>query len=332
MSKSATAKKPKKPEFDPDLAIGMYKKMCLFRRFEERVGLAYTKRKFSGFCHLHIGQEAVAVGVQSVLKPTDYMISGYRSHTQAVGKGIPPGEVFSELFGKETGCCKGKGGSMHMFSAEKRFFGGHGIVGGQVPIAAGMAFASRYRNTEDVTVCYLGDAATNQGAFHEGLNMAATWDLPVLYIIENNKYGMGTDIRRTTSIDHLWKRALSYDMEHASVDGMDCLAVHDTVKPIVDQMRKDKRPFLLEAMTYRYRGHSVSDPGLYRTKEEVKDYQENHDPIKRMGKVLVSSHLASEDDLKAWDKEAKELVTEAESFADQSHEPPVEAAMEHLLS
>jgi pyruvate dehydrogenase E1 component alpha subunit len=305
--------------------------MALFRRFEERVGLAYTKQKFSGFCHLHIGQEALAVGVQSALRDTDYMLSGYRSHTQAIGKGISPEAVMAELFGKVDGCCRGKGGSMHMFSKEHRFLGGHGIVGGQTPIAAGVGFSIRYRNEDDICVCYMGDAATNQGQFFEAMNMAATWDLPVLFIIENNKYGMGTDIRRTTSVDALWKRALAFDMAHSDVDGMHVVTVYEHVKAIVEQMRKDHKPYLLEALTYRYRGHSVSDPGTYRTKEEVEDYQKNRDPIMQLERYMSEQKLASEADFKAWDTEAKERVKAAEEFADNSPNPPVEELWDHVL-
>jgi pyruvate dehydrogenase E1 component alpha subunit len=324
-----TAKK--KTPLERDLLVKMYKDMALFRRFEERVGLAYTKQKFSGFCHLHIGQEALAVGVQSALRETDYMLSGYRSHTQAIGKGISPEAVMAELFGKVDGCCRGKGGSMHMFSKEHRFLGGHGIVGGQTPIAAGVGFSIRYRNEDDVCVCYMGDAATNQGQFFEAMNMAATWDLPVLFIIENNKYGMGTDIRRTTSVDALWKRALAFDMAHSDVDGMNVVTVHEHVKSIVDQMRKDHKPYFLEALTYRYRGHSVSDPGTYRTKEEVEDYQKNRDPIMQLERYMSEQKLASEADFKAWDNEAKERVKAAEEFADNSPDPSVEELWDHVL-
>ena len=310
----------------------MYREMCLFRRFEERVGQAYTKRKFSGFCHLHIGQEALAVGVQKAIRDTDYMISAYRSHTQAIGKGIPPGTVMAELFGKADGCNRGKGGSMHMFSKEKRFLGGHGIVGGQVPLATGVGFAIRYWNTDELCVCYLGDAASNQGQFFEALNMAATWHLPVLYIIENNRYGMGTDIRRTTSVDHLWKRALAFDMDAGDVDGMNVIAVNETVAKIAEQVRQSKRPYLLEALTYRYRGHSVSDPGTYRTKEEVAEYQTNRDPIKQLGIHLVTNSLATEEELLAMDREAKDRAKAAEDFADQSPEPSVEEAFLHVYA
>ena len=324
--------KSSKSKLDTSTIVDMYQQMCLFRRFEERVGIAYTKRKFSGFCHLHIGQEALAVGVQKALSDDDYMLSGYRSHTQAIGKGISPEAVMAELFGKVDGVCRGKGGSMHMFSEEKRFYGGHGIVGGQVPIAAGIGFSIRYKKKKDVCVCYLGDAATNQGQFFEALNMAATWDLPVLFIIENNKYGMGTDIRRTTSIDHLWKRALAFDMEHSDVDGMNVLRVHDHVSNLVKKMRSDSKPHLLEALTYRYRGHSVSDPGTYRTKKEVEDYQKNRDPIKQLGDYMIKNKVADEEQLKTWDKEAKDRVKKAEAFADQSENPPIEEAFDHVLA
>jgi len=321
----------KKSAVDRDVLIGMYKQMSLFRRFEERVGLAYTKQKFSGFCHLHIGQEGLAVGVQTALRDSDYMISGYRSHTQAIGKGITPDAVMAELFGKVDGCCRGKGGSMHMFSKEHRFLGGHGIVGGQAPLAVGVGFAIRYRNEDDIIVCYMGDAASNQGQVFEVMNMAATWDLPVLFIIENNRYGMGTDITRTTSVDHLWKRALAFDMAHSDVDGMNVLTVHDHVSEIVETMRKNKKPHLLEALTYRYRGHSVSDPGTYRTKEEVEDYQKNRDPILGLARFLIENKFASEEELKAWDTEAKELSKSAEAFADESPQPAVEELWDHVL-
>jgi pyruvate dehydrogenase E1 component alpha subunit len=329
MTKKAMTKKS--GTLTPDLMIKMYKEMVLFRKFEERVGVAYTKRKFSGFCHLHIGQEGLAVGVQNTLRDADYMISGYRSHTQAIGKGIEPKNVLAELFGKVDGCCRGKGGSMHMFSKEKRFLGGHGIVGGQVPIAAGVGFAIRYNNTDEVCVCYLGDAATNQGQFFEALNMAATWDLPVIFIVENNRYGMGTDIRRTTSIDHLWKRALAFDMAHSDVDGMDVLAVYQHTLKVVEDVRTTKKPHLMEALTYRYRGHSVSDPGTYRTKDEVKDYQEKRDPIVNLGKILIKQGHATEKDLDDWDEEIKEEINKAEDFADNSPNPPVDELFDHVL-
>ncbi len=311
------------PAIDRDTLLAMYEDMLLFRRFEERVMQAYTKQKFSGFCHVYIGQEAVGVGIQKNLRPTDYMISGYRSHAQAIGKGIPPEAVMSELFGKVTGCSQGKGGSMHMFSAAKRFLGGHGIVGGQVPLATGVGFAINYLGADDICVCYLGDAASNQGQFFESLNMAATWGLPVLYVIENNRYGMGTDIRRTTSVDRLSKRALAFDMDHSEVDGMDVCAVYSHTQSIIANIRKTKRPYLLEAMTYRYKGHSVSDPGTYRTKEELEKYQAI-DPIITLGNKLIRDGIKDQKFLDALDETVRAAVRTAEEFADNAPNPPAE--------
>lgn len=320
----------KKHKLAQDKLIQMYQQMLFYRRFEERVNQAYTKQKFSGFCHLHIGQEAVCVGVQSHLRKDDYVISGYRSHTQAIAKGIRPESVMAELFGKSAGCSKGKGGSMHMFSKEHRFLGGHGIVGGQAPLAVGVAFAIKYRQENNIIVCYLGDAAMNQGQVYEAMNMAAAWSLPCLFVIENNQYGMGTDIRRTTSIDHLSKRALAFDMNHSIVDGMNVLTVHEHLKPIVDQMRKDYKPYLLEVKTYRYKGHSVSDPGTYRTKEEVQCYQDK-DPILQLSQYLIKEKIASEEDLKLWDKQAKDASKQAEDFADQAADPDISEVWTDVL-
>ncbi|MFK7825338.1 MAG: pyruvate dehydrogenase (acetyl-transferring) E1 component subunit alpha [Oligoflexales bacterium] len=313
----------------PDM-LTMYKEMLFYRRFEERANIAYTKQKFSGFLHLHIGQEAVCVGVQHAMNDQDYCISAYRSHTQAIAKGIPAEQVFSELFGKATGCSRGKGGSMHMFSKEKRFFGGHGIVGAQAPIAVGTAFAIKYKEESAVMVCYLGDAAMNQGQVFEAMNMAATWSLPVLFVIENNQYGMGTEIHRTTSVDHLYKRALAFDMDHSQVDGMNCMTVYGHMKPIIDQMRQDRKPHLAEVLTYRYKGHSVSDPATYRTKEEVQEYQKQ-DPITQLGALLVEQSLASNEDLKTWDKEAKEQVKSAEQIADKAPAPSPDEVWLHVF-
>jgi len=305
--------------------ISMYKEMVYYRRFEERVLVAYTNQKFSGFCHVHIGQEGLCVGVQRALRKSDYMISGYRSHTQAIAKGIPGNQVFAELFGKVTGCARGKGGSMHMFSKEHRFLGGHGIVGGQAPLATGAAFRIKYMKEDDVVVCYLGDAAMNQGQVYEVMNMAATWDLPVLFIIENNRYGMGTDIRRTTSVDHLSKRALAFDMKHSQVDGMNVETVYEHVDAIVTKMRVDKKPYLLEAICYRYKGHSVSDPQNYRTKDEVSDWMKK-DPIVQLGLKLVKEKIAKEKDLEDWDDEMKAQVRANEKFADESPDPELSEA------
>ena len=328
--KETSKKNDETYSYDGDTLTSLYKEMAFYRRFEEKAQQAYQKGKFSGFLHLHIGQEAVCVGVQRALRDSDYMISGYRSHTQAIAKGIPAEAVFSELYGKANGASGGKGGSMHMFSKEHRFLGGHGIVGGQCPLAAGVGFAIRYEKKDDIIVCYLGDAATNQGQFFEALNMAATWNLPVLYIIENNQYGMGTDIRRVTSVDRLWKRALAFDMDYSEIDGMDVLKVHSHVKEIVESLRKKPRAYLLEALTYRFRGHSISDPATYRTKDEVKEFQER-DPIVQLGKRMVADGICKPEQLKEWDKEMKAQVAEAERKADEAPKPDVKTAWQHVL-
>ena len=317
--------------YDLKFLKNLYTRMCYFRRFEERVLSAYTSQKFAGFCHVHIGQEALCLGVQSALRDTDYMITGYRSHTQAIAKGIPGQQVFAELFGKYSGCSKGNGGSMHMFSKDRRFLGGHGIVGGQVPLATGVGFTIRYEKKDDIVVCYIGDAATNQGQFHEALNMAATWNLPVLTIIENNRYGMGTDIKRTTSIDHLWKRALAYDMDHGEVDAMNVLTTYEFVSDIVTKMRKTGRPYLLDAICYRYKGHSVSDPGLYRTKEEMAEWM-TRDPIIQLGDYMKKNKLATDEELKAMDTEAKAMAKADEEWADEQPVPPEEAVWNYVYA
>lgn len=314
-----------------DWLLSVYQQMCYYRRFEERVLQAYTAQKFAGFCHVHIGQEGLCVGVQRALRATDYMITGYRSHTQAIAKGIPGREVFAELFGKATGCAKGNGGSMHMFSKEHRFLGGHGIVGGQVPLASGVGFAIKYEKKDDIIVCYIGDAAINQGQFHEALNMAATWNLPVLTIIENNRYGMGTDIKRTTSIDHLWKRALSYDMDHGQVDAMNVVKTYEFVSDVIAKMRKTGRPYLLDAICYRYKGHSVSDPGLYRTREEMAEWM-GKDPIIQLGEYLKQNGVATEDELKALDSKGKELAKADEGWADEQPYPPEEQVWQNVYA
>lgn len=312
-------------------AVSFYRDMLFYRRFEERVQVAYTQGKFSGFCHLHIGQEAVCVGVQAVLRETDYVISGYRSHTQAIAKGIPSLEVMAEMFGKATGCCRGKGGSMHMFSFSKRFFGGHGIVGGQVPLGAGMAFKINYRNENDIVVCYLGDAAMNQGQVMEAMNMAMIWNLPLLIIIENNRYGMGTDIKRTTSIEKLCERADGFAMPSAQMDGMDVVSTYLQTKEIAAQVREQKKPFLLEALTYRYRGHSVSDPGNYRTKEELEQYRQN-DPITKLGQQLLELGIMREQEQRDLAAAIKQQLQDEEKQADAAEVLPVEAIYEDIYT
>lgn len=312
-----------------ELAVSFYRQMLFYRRYEERVQVAYTKGKFSGFCHLHIGQEAVCVGIQSVLRDRDYVISSYRSHTQAIAKGIPAEEVMAELFGKATGCCRGKGGSMHMFSDQHRFYGGHGIVGGQVPLATGIAFKINYDNDDDVVVCYLGDAAINQGQVMEAFNMAVIWKLPVLFVIENNRYGMGTAIERTTAINRLTERAQGFAMASGQVDGMDVVAVHQTCKQLVDNVRHKKQPYLLEALTYRYKGHSVSDPATYRSKKELQQQQEN-DPLTKLGDTLLSMKILNPADVEEVTADIKQQMKEIENSADQAPELPTATIYEDV--
>lgn len=317
-------------KIDGDRLLSFYKKMLFYRRFEERVLRAYTKQMFSGFCHVHIGQEAVCVGVGESLQKDDYVLSGYRSHTQALSKGLSAESVFAELLGRDTGCSRGKGGSMHMFSAEHRFLGGNGIVGAQAPIAIGAAFSSRYKKEKSISVCYLGDAAMNQGAVFEAMNMAAAWSLPVLFVIENNQYGMGTHIKRTTSVDRLSKRALAFDMDHSEVEGMNVQTIYEHTKPIVDAMRETSKPYLLEVETYRYKGHSVSDPGLYRTKEELNEYTEK-DPLIQAERALLKLKKVTKESLKELDKEIRQEIKEAEETALADPIPQPEEAFTHVL-
>ena len=301
--------------------INFYKEMLLARRFEERCGQLYVQQKFSGFCHLYIGQEAVSTGTLNALrKGEDYVLSGYRDHVQPITLGMHPKHVMAELFGKATGCSKGKGGSMHMFSKEFRYLGGHGIVGGQVPIATGIAWKIKYSKEDLVSVCFMGDAAINQGQFHESLNMAAVWNLPVIYIIENNLYGMGTAISRTCSLKVLADRAKAYAMEQAVVDGRDVINTYTQMSDIIDRVRKTQKPILVEMQTYRFRGHSVSDPGAYRTKDEVEN-ERKRDTLVLLASKLTELKLASEADFEKWESETAELVDECVDFAEQSPEP-----------
>jgi len=313
-----------------ELLLSMYRKMVLARRFEEKCGQAYGQKKVQGFCHLYIGQEAVAVGVNEALRPDDYVMTGYRDHVHPLIRGADAGMLYAELFGRDGGYSKGKGGSMHLIDVEHRFFGGYGIVGGQIPLAAGMAFASKYRNEDRVTVCSFGDAAANQGAFHETFNMAAKWKLPVLYIVENNKYGMGTDISRVSAEPDIHKRAGAYRMRGEAVDGMNVLSVYETARSLVDWIRAGNGPALLEAYTYRYRGHSMSDAATYRTKDEV-EQEKQRDPIVKLREILVTRKLATEADLEVIDEMEKQTIEKALAFADQSPEPPVEDVWTHEL-
>ncbi len=303
----------------------LLRQMLLIRRFEERTGEAYAQGQIGGFCHLYIGQEAVAVGSMAALRKDDYVMTSYRDHGHALARGLSSREIMAELWGKATGCSHGKGGSMHLFSVEHNFLGGHGIVGGHIPLATGTAFAIKYRDTDQVAVCYFGEAAVNNGAFHEALNMAALWKLPAIFICENNRYGMGTALERASAVYDVATRACSYEMEAVTVDGMDVLAVYAETQKAVDRARADKLPTLLEVRTYRFMGHSMSDPihGHYRTKDEIEE-QKKRDPLVTFYERLRSDGMITENEYNAMEQEITEEVADAIVFAEQSAEPPPE--------
>ncbi len=316
-----------------DLHRQMLRQMLLIRRFEERAAEAYALGKIGGFCHLYIGQEAVAVGSMAALRSDDYVIASYREHGQALVRGIAANAVMAELFGKATGCSRGKGGSMHLFDVEKRFMGGHGIVGGHIPLAAGLAFAVKYRGGDQVCLCFFGEAAVNIGAFHESLNMSAVWKLPVIYLCENNRYGMGTAFERVAAITDVAEHACSYDMQAETVNGMDALAVYEATQRAVQRARQGGRPTLLEVRTYRFMGHSMSDPlhGVYRTKEEVEE-QKKRDPITQLAHKLKDDGVLSQEGVDAIDAEVRAEVDAAVRFADESPDPAPEELYTHVLA
>jgi pyruvate dehydrogenase E1 component alpha subunit len=309
-----------KTKFTAKHYLKWYEDMLLMRKFEERAGQLYGMQKIKGFCHLYIGQEAIVAGAMTVLTPEDNMITAYRDHAHALAKGTSARAVMAELYGKETGCSKGKGGSMHLFDAEHRFFGGHGIVGGQIPLGAGIAFAERYLGTKNVTVCYMGDGAVRQGAFHEALNMAMIWSLPVIFVIENNNYAMGTSVQRTSNVTELYKLGRSYDIPSEPVDGMSVEAVHDAMDKAAKHTRDGKGPYLLEMNTYRYKGHSMSDPAKYRTKDEVESYKAK-DPVEMVLKTLLEKKYASEKEIESIQKKVKDIVEDSVTFAEESKYP-----------
>lgn len=290
------------------------------RRFEEKAGQLYGMQKIRGFCHLYIGQEAVAAGTMTAIRDDDNMITAYRDHGLAIAKGITAKECMAELYGKATGCTKGKGGSMHFFSKEKRFFGGHGIVGGQIGLGAGIAFADQYNGNDRVTICYFGDGAARQGILHETFNMAMLWNLPVVFICENNKYAMGTSVERTSKTLEIAKLADAYDMPGDTVDGMSCEEVHKALERAVKRAREGGGPTLLDINTYRYRGHSMSDPAKYRTKEEVEEYKEK-DPINVVLKTIMDNGWATEDEIEQINEKVKQEVQESVDFAEESPWP-----------
>jgi pyruvate dehydrogenase E1 component alpha subunit len=309
------------PELSKPVELDAYREMLLIRRFEEKAGQMYGMGLIGGFCHLYIGQEAVVVGMQMTLRPGDEVITGYRDHGHMLACNMDPKGVMAELTGRRGGYSKGKGGSMHMFSIEKNFFGGHGIVGAQVSLGTGIAFANRYRANGNVCLTYLGDGAANQGQVYESFNMAALWKLPVVYIIENNRYAMGTSVNRSSAQPDFSKRGLSFNIPGEQVDGMDVRAVKAAGEKAVAWAREGNGPYILEMLTYRYRGHSMSDPAKYRTREEVEKVRTEHDPIEQVRTRLLATKRASEDDLKKIDAEVRRIVNEAADFATNDPEP-----------
>jgi len=310
----------------PELALDLLKEMLLYRRFEEKAEEAYAIGKIGGFCHLHIGQEGAAAGCIKPLRPDDYAISAYREHTQALAKGVKPGPVMAELYGRATGSSGGKGGSMHIFDRDVRFMGGHGIVGGQVPLAAGIAWKIKYREEDSVVVCFMGDAAVNQGGFHEALNMAAIWELPAIFVVENNQYGMGTAFHRVSLVDMVQKSS-PYGIPASIVNGQDVLATYAHFRDLIAEVRAGAGPRFVDVQTYRFRGHSMSDPvsGTYRPKDEVDRKTHEEDPIVVLKNHLFAAGHLDQETLEAMDREAREAAQEAADFADASPLPGPEA-------
>ncbi len=326
--KTAAAKKPaskasKKPKVATEQLLAYYRDMLMIRRFEEKAGQLYGMGLIGGFCHLYIGQEAVAVGIQHALKDGDSVITGYRDHGHMLVCEMDPAKVMAELTGRAGGYSKGKGGSMHMFARDKGFYGGHGIVGAQVPLGTGLGFAHKYRDDGGVAVVYMGDGAVNQGQVYEAFNMASLWKLPVVYVIENNQYGMGTSVKRASANTELYRRGSAYDIPGEQIDGMDVVAVRMAADEAVAHAR-DSGPILLEAMTYRYRGHSMSDPAKYRSREEVQETRAERDPIDRLRTMMLNQKLVDEDQLKGIDKDIRAIVNDAATYAQDSPEPAPE--------
>lgn len=326
-----TPKKQSKAKYSKDMYMTWYRQMLLMRRFEEKAGQLYGQQKIRGFCHLYIGQEACAAGSVSALKKGDKYITAYRDHAHPLALGSDPKEVMAELFAKKTGLSKGRGGSMHMFDKEHHFYGGHGIVGGQIPLGAGIAFAEKYNKTNNLCITYLGDGAARQGAFHETLNLAMLLRLPVLFVIENNGYAMGTSVARTSNVTDLAELGKAYEMPSVVVDAMNVENVHQAVTEAAKTPRSNKGPVLLEFRTYRYKGHSMSDPAKYRTKEEVEEYK-SHDPIQQTKNAILKNKFASEKELSTLDEEIKGIVAESVKFAEESDMPGAEDAYQYVYA
>ena len=314
---------------DRDTLLNYYRQMVLIRHFEEKAGEMYTKARIGGYCHLNLGEEATVVGFCAGLEPADYVYTNYREHGYAIGRGISPDAVMAELFGKETGCSHGRGGSMHLFDLERRFMGGYAIVGGQLPLATGAAFAVAYRGSHEVVTCQMGDGTTNTGAFHESLNLAKIYSLPIIYFVVNNQYGMGLRVEQGSAVSELYRKACAYNMRSERVDGNDVLAVRDAVRNAANVAREQHEPSLIEAVSYRFAGHSVVDPDRYREKEVVQEARE-HDPIPAFASRLISAGLLSEQEAHEIDERAQQEVDAAVKFADESPDPSVEAFMQGL--
>jgi pyruvate dehydrogenase E1 component alpha subunit len=321
--------KTKKAEFSKETYMWWYEMMYLLRRFEEKAGQQYGRQKIKGFCHLYIGQEACIAGAVTALKEGDKYITAYRDHAHPIALGTDPKYIMAELFGKVTGISKGKGGSMHMFDKEHHFYGGHGIVGGQIPLGAGIAFAEQYKGTDHVCATYMGDGATRQGSFHETLNMAMTMKLPCIFIIENNGYAMGTSVKRTSNVTELYTLGESYDIPSFPVDAMKVENVHHAMVEAAGRARKGEGPTLLEFRTYRYKGHSISDPAKYRTKEELEEYK-RQDPIVQCMHSILEHKFAAESDLKEIEDIVKQQIEDCIKFADESPFPPAEDALKDV--
>ena len=328
---TAKAKKSNKEIFSKDTYMGWYRQMLLMRRFEEKAGQLYGQQKIRGFCHLYIGQEACAAGSVSALKKGDKYITSYRDHAHPLALGTSPKYIMAELYGKVTGVSKGKGGSMHMFDKTVGFVGGHGIVGGQIPLGAGIAFAEQYKGTDNLCICYMGDGAVRQGAFHEALNLAMTMRIPVIFVIENNGYAMGTSVKRSSNVTELYQLGESYDIPSAAVDAMSVEAVHNAVAEAADRARRGDGPTLLEFRTYRYKGHSMSDPAKYRTKEEVASYKDR-DPIEQVKDVILKQKFATEEELGIIDSDLKALIAEVVVFAEESPYPDASEAYQDVYA
>lgn len=318
-------------DYSREFLFSLLRGMLLIRRVEEKAGQMYGLRKIGGFCHLYIGQEAVAVGAIAALDLSrDYVLTAYRDHGHALACGMDPKELMAELYGKLTGCSKGKGGSMHLFDAKRHMLGGNGIVGAHIPVATGVALKLKYRKEDGVVLCFFGDGAIHQGSFHESLNLAKIWRLPIVYICENNQYGMGTDFRRVSAVTDLSQMGSSYDIPGKRIDGMDVLAVYEASTEAVRRARAEKEPSFLEFVTYRYRGHSMSDPATYRTKQELEEYK-RQDPILILKERMIQSGQLSEEDYQALDRECQAASEEAARFAEASPEPPPAALYEDVL-